>query len=146
MDAAGLGERLAARLARGRAAEEARQRDTCRITRPGDGEPVFNKATGQYDDPEPIKVYEGSCRIPRRDPTAGAPAEAGEAAWQVGESGLNLPFSDPTSADVRVGMTVTYLTSLDDPGLVGNVYGITGINDHSQANARRFRMKRVVGE
>lgn len=145
MTAAGLPQRLAGRLERGRAMEEARQLDTCRITRAGQGEGEFNKETGQHDDPDPVLVYEGPCRIPKRGAGASSTADSGDAAWQVGEYPLNLPFSMPQSASVRTGMTVTYLTAADDPALAGNVYGITDESNQSQATARRFRMKRVTG-
>jgi hypothetical protein len=135
-------------LAAGRAAEEARQRDTCRITRPGTGTGPFNPETGQYDPPEPITVYEGPCRIPRRENLTGYTSNAGEASWQVGEFPLSLPVSGSgyvVGEEVKVGNTVTYLSSSTDSTLVGNVYGITEIGDQSQATARRFRMKRVTG-
>lgn len=135
-------------LAAGRAAEEARQRDTCRITRPGEGTGPFNPETGQYDPPEPITVYEGPCRIPRRENLTGYASTAGEASWQVGEYPLSLPVSGSGYVDgeeVKPGQAVTYLTSADDPELVGNEYGITEVGDQSQATARRFRMKRVTG-
>lgn len=123
--------------------------DTCRITRPGTGKGERNDATGQYDDaPAAVTVYEGPCRIPRRDNMASSTSHAGEAEWQVGEYPLSLPIEHEGYADgeeVKVGHTVTYLTSADDPSLAGNEYGITAVSDQSQATARRFRMKRVTG-
>lgn len=135
-------------LRRGRTAEQQRQRDTCRITRPGEGKGPFNSETGQYDPPEPVVVYEGPCRIPRRENMVGSVSAAGEASWQVGEYPLNLPLVGSgyvAGEEVKTGQIVTYLTSPDDPTLVGNVYTISDSADHSQATARRFRMKRVTG-
>lgn len=97
--------------------------------------------TGEYVEPFPIATYEGPCRIPKRDGGANGSDADG---WQVGEYPLSLPIDG--SELVRVGMTVTYLTSADDPALAGNVYGITREADQSQATARRFRMKRVTSD
>lgn len=125
---------------------ESRQNDTCRITKPGVGPGDFNDETGQYDKPDPITVYDGQCRIPKRanDGTA-TTAAAGEAAWKVGEYPLALPVEADGSADVAVDMTVEYLTSEADPALAGRVFGITGITRQTEATERRFRMKEVVG-
>lgn len=139
-----LNDAIEAELPFLRAEAESRMTDTCRITRPGDGEPVFNPETGQYDDPAPVITYEGKCRIsPRQSGASASTATAGDASWQVGEFPLHLPAIG--SELVRVGHTVTYLTAKHDPALVGNTYGITVEPDLSQATARRFRMKRIVG-
>jgi hypothetical protein len=127
--------------ARGRAKAEARMEDTCRVTRPGEGERWLNPETGKYEDPAPVTVYEGPCRIPRRDSVTSDRVQAGETAFSVGQYPLDLPFSEPTAAHVKAGMTVTYLTAADNTELVGNVYGITEVADQSQATARRFTMK-----
>lgn len=124
---------------------EARMTDTCRITRAGAGEPVFNETTGQYDDPAPVTVYEGKCRIPRRDPATAQAATAGEATWKVGEFPLALPMKAAGGADVAVGMTVTYLSSANDAGLAGHMFGITGVARQTDAIERRFRMKEAQG-
>lgn len=136
-----------ATLLEGRALAEARMVDTCRITRPGTGTGPWNDGTGQYDAPDPVTVYEGPCYIPRRDNGANVrTSNAGEATWQVGEYPLSLPIEHPGYVEeVKVGHTVTYLSSEHDPSLVGYAYGITAIGDQSQATARRFRMKRAAG-
>lgn len=118
--------------------------DTCRISRPGVGEPVFNNETGQYDGPDPVVVYQGACRIPRRmTGNSVGDARAGEASWRVGEYPLALPIDG--SEAVAPGQTVTYLSSEHDPALVGQVFGITEPIRQSQATARRFVMKQTVG-
>lgn len=135
-------------LARGRTAALERMRDTCRITKPGEGRGEKNYETGQYDKPAPVVVYEGPCRIPRRSAgmTSGGGSAAGDASWKVGEFPLDLPIDHAGYAgEVGLGMTVEYLTSLDQPDLVGHVFGISEISRQSQATARRFRMKEVVG-
>lgn len=137
-------------LARGRAFLEGRMRDTCRITKPGTGARVKNEETGTYTDPDPVTVYEGKCRIPRRSGATTSTSSAGSTsntgtAWQVGEYPLAIPIDAPGSADVRPGHTVTYLTAADDPALVGQVFGITEPSRQSAATERRFKMKQVVG-
>lgn len=126
----------------GRAAKLRRMRDTCRITKPGEGAPVLDPVTLEYVDPTATVVYEGPCYIPKRTATV-SDASAGGASWQVGEYPLELPIDG--SENVAPGHTVTYLTSPDNPALVGQVFGITEPDLQSQATARRFRMKRVVG-
>ena len=61
----------------GRMKIEALMIDTCRITRPGDGVPVFDEDTGQYTNPEPVVVYEGKCRIQVLADLVGDDAESG---------------------------------------------------------------------
>lgn len=120
--------------------------DTCRVTKPGVGKGPFNDSTGKYDPPEPVIVYEGKCRIPKATPNANARAAAGgEASWDVGEYPFAVPLSDPATAAIAVGMTVTYLTARDDPQLVGRVFGIQAPLRQTTAKDRRFKMKEVVG-
>lgn len=136
-----------AELAEHRADAESRHRDTCRITKPGNGERVRDEETGTYTDPPPITVYEGKCRIPRRSSTttgrSGSTADTGTS-WQVGEFPFAIPIDAAGSTDVRPGHTVTYLTAADDPSLVGQVFGITEPSRQSAATERRFKMKQVV--
>ena len=115
--------------------------DTCRITKPG-GTPTLDPTTLQYVDPAPVVVYEGKCFLPRATPGVST-AAAGEASWQVGEYPLSLPVVG--SENVAPGHTVTILTATHDASLVGLVFGITEPVRQSQATARRFRMKQVVG-
>lgn len=140
----------AAFLARGRVEADALHTDTCRITRPGGGERVRNPATGKYTDPDPVVVYEGAARIPRRANTpAGSArdADAGEAAWQVSDFPLSLPFGGDGYVDgetVGPGQTVTWLTSVTDPELVGRVFGIIAPARQTVAVAHRFVMREAV--
>lgn len=117
--------------------------DTCRITKPGEGEPVFNSDTGQYEDPPPVTVYEGACRL-RVTSDAGniSDAAAGEATWTVQDPVLSLPVVG--SEAVGRGMTVEYLTAAFDAALVGRRFGIVGPHHESQATARRLRVKEAV--
>lgn len=116
--------------------------DTCRITAPAAGDPVFNPDTGQYDSPEPVTVYEGKCRIPPRGTTSTATARAGEQSFEVGEYPFDLPLS---ATDVAPGQTVTYLTAPHNPDLVGRMFGIVDPVYQSQPVRRRFKIKTAVG-
>lgn len=126
---------------------EARMADTCRITRPGEGQGPFNPETGQYDAPPPVTVYEGPCRIPPRGTATTTTARAGEQAFQVGEYPFEIPVEGEgyaTGEDVAPGQTVTYLTSKYDPSLAGRVFGIVDPVFQSQATKRRFKIKAAV--
>lgn len=139
-----LADDIARALPEFRAMAEARMTGTCLITRPGSGNGPFNEGTGQYDDPAPVTVYEGKCRIPRRSTglTSGA-STGGQTSWLVGEYPLDLPIDG--TGDIGPGMTVNYLSDSADPDLAGRVFGITEPSRQSQATARRFKMKEVVG-
>ncbi|MDN4174731.1 DUF6093 family protein [Nocardioides sp. SOB77] len=132
-----------AEVAEFRADAEDRMTDTCRITKPGTGKGTLDPDTLKRQPPPRAVVYEGPCRIPRRDSPTASSASAGEATWQVGEYPLALPIGD--TADVAPDMTVEYLTAQHDPALVGRVFGITAVSQQSLAIERRFRMKTVVG-
>ena len=117
--------------------------DTCRITKPGVGEPTPDPVTLQMVRPAPVVVYEGPCRVPRRASGAStASARAGDAAWQVGSFPLDLPFDDTDG--VAPGQTVEYLSSADDPSLVGRVFGVVEVAYQSQATARRLVLRAVT--
>lgn len=123
--------------------------DTCRITRPGEGQGPFNPETGQYDAPPPIVVYEGPCRLNVPGQIANAStATAGEASWTVQDSVLSIPVDGDgytAGESVRSGHTVEYLTAPHDPTLVGRRFGVVGQHSESQATARRLRIKEVTG-
>jgi hypothetical protein len=126
----------------GRRAAESRMTDTCRITRKGDGEPVWNPATGQYDAPAPTVVYEGKCRL--RAPALVNPFQAtsGPETWSVEESVLSVPADAPS---IDAGMTVTYLTAANNPNLQGRVFGVVGPHHESTATAQRVLVKETTG-
>lgn len=139
-------------LARGQAFLENRMRDTCRITKPGEGgRGTLDRETGKYAGaPDPVVVYEGPCRIPKRASaqTSAAGTSAGDASWDVGEFPLDIPIAGSgykDAGEVGTGMTVEYLTSADRPDLAGHVFGISEVSRQSQATVARFRMKEVVG-
>lgn len=120
--------------------------DTCRITRPGEGQGPFNSDTGQYDSPAPVVVYEGPCRIPPRGTASTSTASAGEQSFEVGEYPFELPVEHAGYVEeVKPGQTVTFLSSAYDPTLVGRVFGIVDPVFQSQATKRRMKIKAAVG-
>lgn len=139
---------LADLLTKGRAAVEALMTDTCRITRPGSGDPVFNKGTGQYDDPAPVTVYEGKCRIPSVNTTTGKNGGAVQS-FAVGEFPLDLPLDGPgytTGETVAPGQTITYLTAPYNAALVGMVFGVTEPLLASHQTKQRWKIKTAVAQ
>lgn len=132
-----LGRDIAAALPNLRAQAESRMVDECIIN----GEPVrvWNPEKLDYD-LTPTVVYTGKCRVR----LAGTQATQGEQAGQLFvEQGatLSLPFSEPTSADVRKDHVVTITASESDPGLVGAKYTIEARLRQTHATARRFPIK-----
>lgn len=122
--------------------------DTCRITRPGEGDGPFNPDTGQYDDPLPITVYEGICRIPPRGTATTTAAPAGEQSFQAGEYPFEIPVEGAghvAGEEVRPGQAVKYLTSKHNPTLVGREFGIVDPVFQSQPTRLRFKIKTNVG-
>lgn len=152
MELSGLAERIEARLSRGRGAAEARMTDVCRITRPGDGEPQFNKGTGQYEDPAPVEIYGpatepyfGKCRMPGTATGSNPFTRNGGAdqSFGVGEFPLDVPA---LASGLEAGQTVTYVSSADNPALAGMVFGLTEPVLVSQATKQRWRMKATVAQ
>lgn len=85
------------------------QNAACTITRPGDGDPVFDPETGEYDDPERVTTYTGSCMV--------QPA-SGERVVEFGEGPVSLrTFEFHLSGqadDVAIGQQVSVTGSRDD--------------------------------
>lgn len=96
-----------------RATAARRMTETGTITRPGQGGPVFNEDTGQYDNPVPVVVYDGPILV---RPQAGIrDAVAGEREWTITRYDVTLP----AGTAVRNGDPITVTTAPYDPALVG---------------------------
>lgn len=135
---------VAAVLADGRTAAEALMVDTCRITRPGEGNGPFNQDTGQYDKPPPVTVYEGKCRVQVPSDIANATqVAAGEAEWTVQAAVIQLPVAG--SEAVRVHQTVELLDVVYDLALEGRKYDVTALHHKTHATSRRLRVKERTG-
>lgn len=144
---------VSAHLAEGRAEMEAMMAATCRITKAGPGEPVFNEETLQYTDPPRVTVYEGPCRIQIKADINSNVVEttAGDHEWTYLTDTLQVPIvADPevstgTTAAVRPDNVAEILTNPDDTSLVGRVFNIQGMYHKTHATHRRFRVREVVG-
>ncbi len=116
--------------------------DTCKVTRPG-GEPVFNEATGLYDDPDPQTVYAGPFRS-RGVNTAAGEIDAAAQLLVETDASVSFPVTAAT-AGITKNDTVTWVTSTFDPGLVGKSVRVTGpFAKTSHAVARRFRVEETT--
>jgi len=132
MTVQGLPERLAARLARGRAMAESLMTDTCRIRkRTGETTDAAGRVTPTY-----VTVYEGRCRFQARGLT-GESARAGEQTVDVLRLELQVPVS---VTGVRTNHEVVCLTSVD-PELVGRVMRVAQEFVKTHATARRFPLE-----
>jgi hypothetical protein len=138
----------------GRQAAESLMLDTCRITRPGDGEPVMNPDTGQYEDPAPVEVYGpatapyfGKCRIPVTNGSSSFTRNGGaDQSFGVGEFPLDVPA---LAEGLEAGQTVTYVSAADNPALVTPspmVFGLTEPLIASQSTKQRWKMKATVAQ
>lgn len=109
------------RLARAR--REELMRSTCRITRPG-GEPVFNPATGGYDTPDRITIYEGRCQIKPTSSPAERDGESGDRDLVLQSYTLVLPWTASNEAGlVNVADAITILTG-DDTWANGQTFPV----------------------
>lgn len=131
-------------MARGKAAAEAIMSDTCTITKPGVGDPVFDEETGQYAYPARVVVYTGICRLQVKADINSNVVEttAGEREWTYLTAQLQLPVEG--SEDVRVDHVCTITAAPYDSTLVGREFNIQGTYHKSQPNYRRFRLREVV--
>lgn len=131
-------------IARGRVAAERLMVDSCTITRPGEGEPVFNNDTGQYDPPPPVTVYSGRCRVQvPGDIASSQDVAAGEREWTTQQAVVSLPVEG--SEDVRIGHTVHMDAVVHDAALEGREFGVRALHHKSHATARRLRCEEVTG-
>jgi hypothetical protein len=140
-------------LADGQAAWLAIATDRCRITKPGVGKGPFNQATGKYDTPARVTVYEGPCRIQVKADINSNVVEttAGEREWTYLTAQLQVPVRTPEGDDVvgsvndiDVDHVCEILTAPHSPTLVGTLHNLQGTYHKSQAVYSRYRLREVV--
>lgn len=114
------------------------QSATCTITRPGDGEPVFDPETGTYTDPADVTVYTGSCLVL---PTGG------DRVQQFGEGPVVLRSFDVTLSGlddgVEVGDSITVAHDTD-PRLDGMALTVLDVQSSSLPTNRRLVAEEVL--
>lgn len=127
-----------------RAEAESLMVDTCRITRAGSGDPVFDPETGQYTPPARVTVYEGKCRLQVQSVIAGSSKTgAGERATVVQDAELQLPVEATVS--VVVNDVAEMLTAALDPAHVGRMLTVKALHSKTHATSRRLRVMEVTG-
>lgn len=141
-------------LTEGQAAWLAIATDWCRITKPGPGgKGTFNQATGKYDTPARVTVYEGPCRIQVKADINSNVVEttAGEREWTYLTAQLQVPVITPVRDDVigsvndiDVDQVCEIVTAPHSPTLVGTLHNLQGTYHKSQAVYSRYRLREVV--
>jgi hypothetical protein len=122
-----------------RRAAESEMRERCVIVDPEGGAKVWNPTTLRYDTTTAV-IYEGRCKI--RFGKVGV--RQGETAGQLyaeQDATLSLPFSEPTSGDVRKDHVATITAAENDPALVGVTVTLKAARMQSNATSRRFPIK-----
>lgn len=123
----------------GRAAAEALMDCTCTIRNP-DGEPVYDRDSGQ-EVPQPGSVvYAGPCRVQVPNVVEENP-DAGERAWTVQAAIVSIPV---TATEPKVDDLVTIDAAALDEALVGVRYRVSAEHHKSHATARRLRCEEVT--
>lgn len=143
-----LGDDIAHALPEMREHAESLMVDTCRITRSGEGEPVFNPETGQYEKRARVTVYGpelephmGRCRIQDNRVQVGAPDQSSQAGLVISVQNTELQLPVDGTGHIAPGDIAEILSCRFDPSLVGHQVTIEGPHGKSQATARRLRVK-----
>ncbi|MFJ9012344.1 DUF6093 family protein [Streptomyces canus] len=125
-------------LAGGRAAAEARMRDTVRLY--SQAADSFDRATGNTVPGAQTDLYSGKARVKAIAASTGQETEAGERGIQQREYEVHLPWSTPLPPGVRVlpGMQVE-VTASPDARMPGLVLWVTGAAFSDQSTAWRIR-------
>lgn len=139
-------------VVRGRAIAEAEMIDRIRITRPGAGDRVFDDATGQYTEPDPVVVYEGKCRVQVRADINSNAVEAtfGDHEWTYRTAMLQLPISagpgDTGDPSLVIPDCIGELTASPlDPSRVGRVLNIVAeTKTKTIASSRKLSVREVL--
>jgi Family of unknown function (DUF6093) len=123
-------------LAAGRAAAEARMRDTVRLY--SQAPDVFDRTTGTTTPGAVTVLYEGPARV-KAVAAAGQDTQAGEREVRLHEFQVSLPWSAPLSPGTRVlpGMRVE-VTASPDARMTGLTLWVTGVQFGDQATAWRI--------
>lgn len=124
-------------LARGRAAAEARMRDTVRLY--AQAPDTFDRDTGTTVPGAQTTLYEGKARIKPVAQASGEDTQAGDREVRLLEYEVSLPWSTPLPEGVRIlpGMRVEIVAS-PDARMAGLVLWVTGAQYGDQVTAWRI--------
>lgn len=105
---------------------------------PRDAERVFNDTTGQYDDPDPVVLYEGRCMFTsmKQEPRA---VEQGGTVIDDTVFVLRLPVDD-TLPRIRRDDRATITLSENAPSMVGQEFIILDESAGTFSVSRTFHM------
>lgn len=124
---------------------ESMMTDTCRITRPGQGElsGSIDPVTGLFTHTADAQVYQGMCsiRVPGTVSTGKARPTAGDEASLL-TAIFAIPFDGPR---IDVADDILFLTSRYNHALVGRHFTVTGLLPGSQITKQRVSVEAVVG-
>jgi hypothetical protein len=125
-------------LAAGRAAAEARMRDTIRLY--SQAADTFDRDTGTTVPGVQTDLYSGKARVKAIAASTGQETEAGERGLQLREYEVQLPWSTALPSGVRVlpGMRIEVTASLD-ARMGGLVLWVSGVSFSDQSTAWRIR-------
>jgi hypothetical protein len=125
-------------LAAGRAAAEARMRDTVRLY--AQAPDTFDRTTGNTIPGAQMALYTGKARVKAIAASTGEEAEAGEREIVLREYEVQLPWSAtlPDGTRVLAGMRIE-VTASPDARMPGLVLWVTGAVFSDQATAWRIR-------
>lgn len=132
-------------LADFRAEAESRMVDSCTITLPGAGAPVFNEETGQYDDPAPVTVYTGRCEVQIEAQVSVGSSSATATGALTTRQQLVVKLPVVGSEAVRIGATVTLGPGANDAALTGRQLQVIDLHFKTYATARRLLCNTVTG-
>ncbi|NUS29814.1 MAG: hypothetical protein HOV92_37125 [Streptomyces sp.] len=126
-----------AALTAGRAAAEARMRDTVRLYSQADD--VFDRASGTTVPGAKTTLYEGKARVKPIAQASGEDTQAAEREVRLLEYEVSVPWGSPLPSGVRVlpGMQIEVLAS-PDTRMVGQILWVTGAHFGDQATAWRI--------
>lgn len=127
-------------LAGGRAAAEARMRDTVRLYTQGPD--VFDRTTGTTVPGPQTTLYAGKARIKTIAAATGQDTEAGEREIVLREYEVSLPWSTPLPPGTRIlpGARIE-VTASPDARMTGLVLWVTGASFSDQSTAWRIRVE-----
>lgn len=129
-------------LTRARAAGLALMVDTCTVTRVDNAGTTTDPETGVVTYAY-TTVYTGPCKVQTVGSTLARPEVIGDATRYLGRLELHVPVTG-TTGDITSDDIVTVTASVNDPGLVGQVFHVRQVSHKTWLTARRFGIEEVT--
>ena len=114
--------------------------DTCTIAAPGSE--TFDPDTGEYVTTPGASLYSGPCQVQVAGPSVGE-AVVGEQQVALERIIVKIPVGSAATPPDSV-VTITAVSDLSDPALVGRVFRVTGTHAKTFATARRLPCELVT--